>query len=37
MREKLENVLKNAYSPYYNFKVGCIVVMKDGKEQFQNG
>ena len=32
MKEKLENVLKNAYSPYYNFKVGCIVVMKDGKE-----
>lgn len=32
MKEKLENVLKNAYSPYYKFKVGCIVVMKDGSE-----
>ena len=32
MKEKLEKVLENAYSPYYNFKVGCIVVMKDGSE-----
>ena len=32
MREKLNQVIKNAYSPYYNFKVGCIVVTKDGKE-----
>ena len=32
MREKLEKVINNAYSPYYNFKVGCIVVTKDGKE-----
>lgn len=32
MKEKLERVLSNAYSPYYNFKVGCIVVTKDGKE-----
>lgn len=32
MKEKLENVLKNAYSPAYNFKVGSIVVMKDGSE-----
>lgn len=32
MKEKLEKLLKNAYSPYYNFKVGCIVVMKDGTE-----
>ena len=32
MKEKLEKVLKNAYSPYYNFKVGSIVVMKDGSE-----
>ena len=32
MREKLEKIIQNAYSPYYNFKVGCIVVMKDGKE-----
>lgn len=32
MKEKLEEIVKNAYSPFYNFKVGCIVVMKDGKE-----
>ena len=32
MKEKLEKVVQNAYSPYYKFKVGCIVVMKDGKE-----
>lgn len=32
MKEKLEIVLANAYSPYFNFKVGCIVVTKDGKE-----
>ena len=32
MKEKLEQVVKNAYSPAYNFKVGCIVVMKDKKE-----
>lgn len=32
MKEKLEKVVKNAYSPYFHFNVGCIVVMKDGKE-----
>ena len=32
MKEKLREVLKNAYSPFYNFKVGCILVMKDGRE-----
>ena len=32
MKEKLEKVVQNAYSPYYKFKVGCIVVMKDGSE-----
>lgn len=32
MKEKLEKVVQNAYSPYFNFKVGCIVVTKDGKE-----
>lgn len=32
MKEKLEKLLQNAYSPYYNFKVGCIVVMKDKQE-----
>ena len=30
MKEKLLNVLKNAYSPYYNFKVAAIVVTNDG-------
>ena len=32
MKEKLEMILKNAYSPYYNFKVAAIVVTKDGQE-----
>ena len=32
MLEKLKKLVNNAYSPYYNFKVGCIVVMKDGNE-----
>ena len=32
MKDKLNNLLKNSYSPYSNFKVAAIVVMKDGKE-----
>src|SRR5574344_278345 len=32
MKEKLEKLLENSYSPYSNYKVSCIVVMKDGKE-----
>lgn len=32
MFEKLNQLLKNAYSPYYHFPVACIIVMKDGKE-----
>ena len=32
MKEKLINLLNNSYSPYSNFKVAAIVVMKDGKE-----
>lgn len=32
MREKLKELLENAYSPYYRFKVAAIVVTKDGKE-----
>ena len=32
MKEKLERLLENAYSPYYNFPVACIALMKDGKE-----
>ena len=30
MLEKLKEVLQNSYSPYSNFKVATIVVMKDG-------
>lgn len=32
MREKLIDLLKNSYSPYSNFKVAAIAVMKDGHE-----
>lgn len=32
MKEKLEKLLENSYSPYSNFKVAAIAVMKDGKE-----
>lgn len=32
MKEKLINLLNNAYSPYYNFKVASIVVTNDNKE-----
>lgn len=32
MKEKLLNLFKNSYSPYSNFQVASIVVMKDGKE-----
>lgn len=32
MKEKLLKLKENAYSPYYNFKVASIVVMKDGSE-----
>lgn len=32
MVEKLQQLLKNSYSPYSNFKVASIVVTKDGKE-----
>lgn len=32
MLEKLTKLLENAYSPYYEFPVAAIVVMKDGKE-----
>lgn len=31
MKERLEKLLKNAYSPYYNFPVSAIVVTNDGK------
>lgn len=32
MIEKLRNLHKNSYSPYSNYQVSAIVVMKDGKE-----
>lgn len=32
MQEKLKELLKNSYSPYSNFKVAAIIVMKDGEE-----
>ena len=32
MKEKLRELLKNSYSPYSNFKVSSICVMKDGTE-----
>jgi cytidine deaminase len=32
MIEKLMELAKNSYSPYSNFRVATIVVMKDGKE-----
>lgn len=30
MKERLQELLKNAYSPYYKFPVAAIVEMKDG-------
>ena len=32
MKEKLIKLLDNSYSPYSNFRVSSIVVMKDGRE-----
>lgn len=32
MKEKLQVLLKNSYSPYSHFKVAAIAVMKDGRE-----
>lgn len=32
MKEKLQKVLQNSYSPYSKFKVGAILITKDGKE-----
>ena len=32
MEEKLRNLLKNSYSPYYNYAVSSVVVMNDGRE-----
>ena len=32
MRDKLEKLLKNSYSPYSEYPVSCIIVTKDNKE-----
>lgn len=32
MKEKLVKLLNNSYSPYSNFRVSAIVVMKDGNQ-----
>lgn len=32
MKEKLLKLLENSYSPYSNFRVASIAVMKDGRE-----
>ena len=32
MKDKLLELQKNSYSPYFNYPVSSIVVMKDGKE-----
>lgn len=32
MKEKLENLLENSYSPYYHFPVSAIVVTYDNKK-----
>lgn len=32
MKEKLIKLLENSYSPYSNFRVASIAVMKDGRE-----
>ena len=32
MLDKLKEINKHSYSPYSNFSVSAIVVMKDGKE-----
>lgn len=34
MKEKLLKLLDNSYSPYSNFRVAAIAVMKDGREFF---
>ena len=34
MRNKLNKLLNNSYSPYYNYKVCAIVVTNDNKEFF---
>ena len=31
MKEKLQKLLENSYTPYYKYPVASIIVMKDGK------
>lgn len=32
MKDKLEKLLNNAYAPYSNYKVSCILITNDNKE-----
>lgn len=32
MKEKLQKLLENSYTPYYKYPVAAIIVMKDGQE-----
>lgn len=32
MKEKLQKLLQNSYTPYYKYPVSAIVIMKDGRE-----
>ena len=32
MKNKLEKISQNAYAPYSNFRVGALLIMKDGTE-----
>ena len=32
MKEKLQKLLANSYTPYYKYPVASIIVMKDGRE-----
>lgn len=32
MKEKLQNLLNNSYTPYYKYPVASVVIMKDGTE-----
>lgn len=32
MKENLKMIIKNAYTPYSNYNVACVIVMKDGQE-----
>ena len=32
MKEKLQTLLENSYTPYYHYPVASIIVMKDGRE-----